>query len=898
MRNTQESVSELFIRKAQEYSNEVAVISNNKSYSYDFINRKSNQLAHLLISDYKIRKGSVVAILSEISEWTIISILSILKTGATYLPLDTKYPEERIKYKINDSEAGLIIVSSGFKSKVAWFNNPALVVEDLETDVSLYSDANVNRKTTPDDIAYIMYTSGTTGRPNGVRIPQSGILRLVHSDYLPFDDRLNFLQLAPLGFDASTFEIWGPLLHGNTLVLYTHPITEFIEIRRLINTHSVNCMWLTASLFNKLIDEDASILNGVSYILTGGEALSVKHIKKAQQFLPTTTFINGYGPTECTTFTCCYTIPDIRNTELNSIPIGKPIAETVVYILDEKQNCIPDGEKGELYVGGAGLAAGYLNNQELTEKRFIKYFTKDNDEIVLYKTGDLCRKMDDYNYDFICRIDNQKKINGYRIEISEIESSIKKNSQISDAVALIREDGTNKKIVAYVVAADNKSVQNELYQSLTIKRTIDVASLKSNLLKWLPPYMIPSEIMEVSFLPLTVNGKIDREALLNLKNNEASGRNTESYSPKDLEIKVLCETILTIKIADVSDNFIDLGAQSLSIAQLLYHLNSQYDINIPVNYFYRSPTLLTILQFQEHEFGDDLLRLDELIKIANLPIRYMKMLPDFSFTNRESFIQIKKGAGTPLFIAPGMGGNAFSFLDFAEHLKTDNPVYVFEYPLNDKTCFVVPDIAGLANYFKHNLSQIQVDGSYLLLGYSFGGRLVFEVANLLQTEGKKVDFLGLIDSENIDNERLMHKKKLKFEFRMFNKLSLNMKFKFIHHRLIINSMVFAKSVFLRLISKSSDANERAIRSEYMKIWNTFNPDYVLDCDIHLFKAMNESPRNVEHYVKHLYPDLFIKNNHRGHIYINEIDSNHVEILKPPHLMNMMNTINEAILHKT
>ena len=894
------SIPHLFEQVVLQNTHKTAIICNGKTLSYNDVNQKANQLAHLLIGRYGLKRGSVIAVFDDSSEWTIISMLAILKIGCIYLPLDSKYPEERIKFNINDAQILLIIVGSSYFKRIDFVSIPRLIIENLEDAISEFSTDNPQVDSTPDDAAYIMYTSGTTGNPNGVLIPQKGIIRLVNSDFLPFDSNLTFLQLAPLGFDASTFEIWGALLHANKLVVYAHHSTEFSEISRLIHTYKINCIWLTASFFNRLIDEDATILNGVTYILTGGEALSVSHIKKAQNLLKDSTFINGYGPTECTTFTCCYTIPDLQNVELNSIPIGKPIAKTSVHLLDKKMEPVKEGEIGELYVGGEGLAIEYLNNKTLTDQRFITYRLPDNKEIRLYKTGDLCRRNEDGNYDFVSRVDHQVKINGFRIETAEIEICLKKHNLIADAVVLMKQTNTTKKIVAYVVSKNSTQKATHAEISCTIENTIDKNELNKFIAKWLPSYMIPSKTVEVSKIPINVNGKIDREALNKLETAADLNRKVEHLVGVEEDIRVLCESILLIKIDHVNDNFIQLGGESLSIAQLLYHLSQTYQVDIPINYFYNEPTLSTIFKFFDHPDTDQIKLIEQRINLVNESFSNLQTIDVTASDSVDALIKIRSGKGNPLFIAPGMGGNAFSFIDFANKIYTDQPIYVFQYPFNKEGRFLTESIAELAVLFTRNIRKIQPRGDYQLLGYSFGGRLVFEIAHLLELDHENVSFLGLIDSEHIDKERLMHKHRLRYEMKIFKMLSFRLKIKYLNKRILATVINFIKA----RVTPSSRAKhiqymaDNELRLEFFKIWRTFDPDYNVNCDVYLFKAMNEDPLTIVYYIKQLFPDLYISNNLNGKLHITEIICSHTDLFNMPRLNILTAKINQIISQKS
>ena len=306
--------------------------------------------------------------------------------------------------------------------------------------ISRESEANLPHWGTTETLAYLMYTSGSTGQPKGVGIPQRAVSRLVlETNYARFGKEEVFLQMAPTSFDASTFELWGALLHGSRCVLYPGGVPNLKTLGEVIKHYQVTTLWLTASLFNTVIDDAPEILRPIRQLLIGGEALSVTHVRQAHEQLPDTQIINGYGPTENTTFTCCHTIPKVLD-ESRSIPIGTAITNTQVYLLDRYLNPVPVGVVGELYTGGEGLARGYWRRPDLTAERFVPNPFGQTGGERLYRTGDLARYLPDGSIEFIGRADNQVKIRGFRIELGEIEAAIKQHEAVRDAVVVVRQE--------------------------------------------------------------------------------------------------------------------------------------------------------------------------------------------------------------------------------------------------------------------------------------------------------------------------------------------------------------------------------------------------------------------------------------------------------------------------
>ena len=407
------SIDKQFTDIAHRFSSHKALIlppsatSAEQALSYAELAAKSTEMAAIL-SSRGVTKNSHVVFLLDRSIDAIVTILSIIKLGAVYIPIEPGYPTSRVNYILEDAKPDLIITQSKYQSLHALPESKSLLIDSLDKTNASSTLTDINVTSTPDDLVNIIYTSGFTGNPKGVMVPQRSIIRLVQdAHYATFNESRVFLQLATMSFDAATFEIWGALLNGATLVLYPDSgIPDPQKLSTIIKKNRVTTLWLTASLFNSIIDENPDALLGVDEILTGGEALSVDHICKAQKHLPDTQLINGYGPTENTTFTCCYSIPPDFSRDNTSVPIGRAVDKTTTFIVDDELNLVDKGEEGELITGGEGVTLGYLNQPELTQKAFIDVPTLAADG-KLYRTDDRVRERDDGNIEFLGRIDSQ-----------------------------------------------------------------------------------------------------------------------------------------------------------------------------------------------------------------------------------------------------------------------------------------------------------------------------------------------------------------------------------------------------------------------------------------------------------------------------------------------------------
>jgi amino acid adenylation domain-containing protein len=493
-------VNELFDQQAARTPEAVAVVYQSQQLTYRQLNERANQVAHYLRKQ-GVKPDMLVGLCLDRCVELIVAILGILKAGGAYVPLDSAYPKDRLRHMIDDADLRMILAQDSLISRIETTNARAICLNASWDTISREPVDSPPSVTTPDHLAYVMFTSGSTGRPKGVAIPHRGIVRLLFGvDYVNLKGDLTFLQLAPVSFDASTFEIWAPLLYGHRCVLFPDRIPYPHKLSDILKAYHVDCLWLTSSLFNFIIDEKPEALRGVSQLLTGGEALSVEHVRRALDLLPNTQLINGYGPTESTTFTCCYRIPRHIDERWRSIPIGRPIGHTQVYILDPRMNPVPMGTPGELYIGGDGVARGYVNLPEQTAERFVSNPFDPSGQTKLYKTGDLCRYLVDGNIEFLGRLDHQVKVRGFRIELGEIEAVLGKHPAVRQAVVLVEVDQHgDKQLVAYVVR--------------TRETAADSRDLREYLRDTLPQYMIPSACIFLESIPLTPNGKIDRSAL-------------------------------------------------------------------------------------------------------------------------------------------------------------------------------------------------------------------------------------------------------------------------------------------------------------------------------------------------------------------------------------------------
>jgi amino acid adenylation domain-containing protein len=552
-------IHELFEQQVERTPDAVALVFEDQRISYGELNARANQLAHSLI-ERGLQPGEFVAISLRRSISLVIAELAVIKAGAVYVPLDPELPEERQRQILGNCNAHWLLVW-GHDVRVNYLQGISIVdISDPEIRAET-SPCNLKIKTHSDAPIYVMYTSGSTGQSKGVVASHQGVSRLIFNngfaDFRP-EDRTLFVSNP--AFDASTLEVWAPLLTGGCCVIVSQQM--LFEPKRFVaalRDHAVNMMFLTVGLFHQYHEELAEVLPQMRYVMTGGDVLDPRIMKKVLVNSPPQHLLSAYGPTETTTFATTYEIT-ADHPERSSIPLGRPIGNTQIYILDKRLRPVPMGVTGELYIGGPGVALGYLNQVSLTEERFLKDPFSQQSNARMYKTGDLGRWLATGNIEFLGRNDFQVKIRGFRIELGEIETQLSQVSGIQNLVVLARagenpERSRDKKLVAYYTG------------------DVDAQTLRDHARNQLPPYMVPEAYVQMTVLPLTPNGKIDRKALPAPEVDSYVCREYEAPQG-ELEIalsEIWAQVLKQDKIGR-HDNFFDLGGHSLLAVSLIEHM--------------------------------------------------------------------------------------------------------------------------------------------------------------------------------------------------------------------------------------------------------------------------------------------------------------------------------------
>lgn len=594
------NIAELFAIEAARRPDAVAVVFGAEQVSYEDLNRRANRLARHL-RGLGVVSDTPVGLCLERSVEIIVALLGILKAGGAYVALDPAYRPERLALMLENADVPLLLTEQRLRDRLPNYQGTLVCLERDRAQIDLQSEEDFSSGTGLDHLAYISYTSGSTGVPKGVAIPHLGVVRLVKSGgFAEMGEDETFLQMAPVGFDASTFEIWGALLNGGRLVVMPPQTPSLEELGEALRRNSVTTLWLTAGLFHLMVDERLEDLRGLRQLLAGGDVLSPSHVQRAVEALPNCKIINGYGPTENTTFTCCHTI-DREYTGESPVPLGRPIGNTTVYVLDEAMAPVPIGITGELFIGGDGLARGYWRQPELTAAKFVADpFTK-RSGARLYKSGDLARWRADGVVEFIGRADDQVKVSGYRIELGEIETALRRHESVRDAAVITRErPNGSKEFAAYVIPA---------------KKNADLPAdeLRAFLRRTLPDAAIPVEYISRAAFPLTGNGKVDRRALSEVSQPHA----LPSVPPEtDLECTisgVWREAIGHTAEMDVNENFFDLGGNSLRAIEAHARLERAIHRSFPLTALFQYPTIKSLSAFLDSKgtIGTDFAGINE-----------------------------------------------------------------------------------------------------------------------------------------------------------------------------------------------------------------------------------------------------------------------------------------------
>ncbi|QTL37768.1 non-ribosomal peptide synthetase [Pseudoalteromonas viridis] len=593
-------IHDVFELHAKATPDSIAVQLGSETLSYAALNAKANQLACYLRETHQVSAGTLVGLCIGRSLDMLVACLAILKAGGAYVPLDPNYPQSRLAYMLEDTQLSVVLTEQAQQQALAFSPVTQVMLDDPHSAWLSFSDEDLPRAAglTPQSLAYVIYTSGSTGTPKGVMTPHRAVNRLVHKpNFMTLNAETVFLQSANIAFDAATLEIWGPLLNGGRCVLYPDSQITLDGLNTVLSTQGVTALWLTSGLFtewSKVCGELSTDSLALQHVLAGGDVLNPHAVSAVQQALPEVMVINGYGPTENTTFTCCYPVP--RGSDISTgVPIGRGVQGDTLLILTPQGRRAAKGVVGELCVGGDGLALGYLNQPALSKERFIHnpYASEAGQPELLYRSGDLVRCTDDGLISYVGRLDDQIKIRGFRVELGEIERQLEALDDVTMALVTIRARSEgDKQLVAYVELTPGCEQPDSGTQ---------MQALAAALAAQLPAYMVPAAFVPVEAWPLTRNGKIDRQAL---PEPDFSLMQAEYVAPaselEDMLVAIWSELLdLPPEQISTGANFFELGGHSLLVMKLLQLLNQRLEIELQIADLYRCENIQQIAGFIE-----------------------------------------------------------------------------------------------------------------------------------------------------------------------------------------------------------------------------------------------------------------------------------------------------------
>jgi amino acid adenylation domain-containing protein len=684
----------------------VAIVGDRMELTYAELNRRSNQLAHYL---RKLGVGPevCVGICVERGPEMFVAILGVLKSGGAFVPLDLNYPAERLAYMLEDSHAPLLLAQQKVLAQLPSYAGTIVSLDEQWQEISRENSNNLNRLSLPENLAYVIYTSGSTGRPKGVAICHRSVVGFVSWMHEVFtgEEMAGVLAATSICFDLSLLEIFVPLARGGTIFV----VRNALDLAGMQSRDRIKCVTTVPSAMKELVRMKA-VPQSVRTINLAGEALAGSLVKEIFELKTVERIYNLYGPSEDTVFsTYALLKPDEQH---QVVPIGRPVANRQVYVLNEWMEPAPLGAVGELYIGGEGLARGYLGRSELTAERFVPNPFGERGGERLYRTGDLVRYLQHGNLDFLGRVDQQVKIRGYRIELGEIEAALLGSGHVEQAVVVAHEDESgDKRLVAYVVPRMGGLMEGQLRE--TIKQR-------------LPEYMVPSIFVMLETLPLTPNGKIDRRSLPSPTSGRMARENTY-VAPGTTSEELLANIwskLLKRELIGIHDNFFELGGHSLLAVRMRTMIYEAFGWEIPLASLFQHPTIGHLAKLVEQS-------------------------PQLLLQESSSRILVSiqpEGSGAPFFCVHPVGGNVLCYAELAKALGRERPFYGLQSPIPKPGSNSRMNIEQMAALYNGEIRQIQPTGPYLLGGWSMGGLVAFEMAKQLSEQGETIGLLAMFDT--------------------------------------------------------------------------------------------------------------------------------------------------------
>ena len=814
-----ETIIALFERQAAQNPDVKILAFGETELSYRELNEKSNQLAHYLRANYDIKADDMVGLLLDRSEWMVITMLAVLKSGAAYVPVDPAYPQDRIAYMLEDSKCKVMITPRE--------------LDQFKQQQDNYSKHDLPHISGLSNLAYVIYTSGSTGKPKGVMVEHGNLACFNQNltERYGFKHGMKLAALTTYTFDISVLELLCTLSIG----VHVRVMDEVdpVQILTQLQKHQINILQLTPSRLNQLtaVTPDYGQLSHLDILMVGGEALPEKMYKDLRKALSHVSVLNVYGPTEATIWSTWLPIHD--STKVN---IGKPLIGEYVYILNEQGQLLPVGAPGELHIAGTGVTRGYLNRPELTQEKFVADPFRPGER--MYKTGDIGCWLPDGNIECMGRVDDQVKINGHRIELDEISAVLQTHAKVKEAVVTARAvSRQEKELIAYTTGS------------------AEAAELRELLREQLPVYMVPTYYVNIEAIPLTSNGKIDRKSLPTP--NESHRPKLENFAPAVTDTEKTLSTIwqdaLNTTTVGIDDDFFELGGSSMVAVSVVNKTNSTINANVTVAGLYQLPTIRQLSGKIDSNAAHDV----------------------------SPILLLKKGEGMPLFIFPPWSSYPTIFTGFVDSLKVKNPQYGIMYT-EDTEHFPFKTLQDYAKYIVLHIKKLHPEGPYGLIGYSMGARTILEVAVQLQKAGHEIGLLAAISyfpafpPKGILLSRRMHD-----EIRIFKYINLRNKFRYLHTRvphllkLAINGEKEGQDVKLDIETQNKIL---ALHETYEPACK-YNGNVVLIYEPSPDGHPSEY-KKAQVYRNSIFKRLWAEQIN-GHVFVNLVDTKHVDFFKLP-----------------